>query len=405
MTEKSMQSNQPKSDGQFHILHVLGSLGVGGAQRSVLNLISRWSDDAFRHSVVCILSDRGQFRDQFREAGIPVHHCPLLWSAFYWIPSYRLGKWLRAHTSWTFPFRFAELVSRLQADVVHTHLSAHIYLQTNGVLRKCRRPFVWTIHGLYRSRGEASPDWAKAVELIRTSPRAVITGVSRAALQDGIGGVDFPNGKARVIYNSIDLGQFGKPGNSRENLRTLWGIPADAVVYGSAGRLIPIKRFDLLIRAFADVASADGRAHLVIAGEGFLYQDLMHLSNELGVGGRVHLVGYQADIAQFWPSVDVGILSSDSEGLGMALLEACASGVPCIGTRVGGIPEVIKDGAGILAEPGNSGALAEAMKQMLNPSARSQMGRRARAVAGQFSIERAVSQYATVYRELLENRA
>jgi len=114
------------------------------------------------------------------------------------------------------------------------------------------------------------------------------------------------------------------------------------------------------------------------------------------------LVGYQSDMVQFWREVDVAVVSSDSEGLPMALLEACASGVPCIATRVGGIPEVLGDGSGILVEPGSKEALAEAMEEMMDERVRSEYGKRAREVAKRFSINKTVEQYNNLYQELLE---
>jgi len=125
--------------------------------------------------------------------------------------------------------------------------------------------------------------------------------------------------------------------------------------------------------------------------------------DRLGLRGRVHLVGYQSDMVQFWHEVDVAVISSDSEGLPMVLLEACASGVPCIATRVGGIPEVLGDGSGILVEPGSKEALAEAMEKMLDEKVRDEYRKRSKEVAKKFSIDRTAKQYDKLYQELLKS--
>jgi glycosyltransferase involved in cell wall biosynthesis len=309
---------------------------------------------------------------------------------------------LRKRSVFLFPLRLGQVLRRVGADLVHTNLTAHIAAQAKAVLQFQHLPLVWTVHGLYRSRGEDTPDWPTAFRLVRCSDRAVIVGVSRAALDDVLGDVTLPAGKTRVVYNGIDLTKFSFCGKADTSLRNLWGIPPTATIFGSAGRLIPVKRFDVLIKAAALVIAAHPNVHLVIAGEGPLSEELRHLAYTLGVQEHVHLVGYQPDMERFWANVDVGVIASDSESYSLALLEACASGIPCIGTRVGGIPEVIGDGAGILVEPGSPAALAEAMKHMLDPEVRAAMGQRARAAAERFPLDVTAAQYAELYRELLE---
>ena len=396
--------HQLPPDDRPHIVHILGSLSASGAQRNVYALITHPALGQFRHSVVCVLSDEGRFRSLFERAGIPVYFCPVQWPAFQWVPSYRLSRWLRRRSTLLFPMRLGQALHRLGADLVHTNLVAYIGKQAQAVLQFRRLPLIWTVRGLYRSRGELGPDWPTALRLMRRSDRAVIVGVSRAVLDDVLDNeTALPADKARVIYNGLDLTEWNHVGGMDKGLRAQWGIPPDAVVFGAAGRLIPIKRFDLLIEALARVIAVRPDVHLVLAGEGPLYNELLLQAQRLGIEQHVHLIGYQSDMAQFWTNVEVCVTTSDSEGHPMTLLEACACGVPCISTRVGGIPEVIQDGEGILVEPGNPTALAAAMAEMLDPRRRAEYSRKSRGVAERFSLDRTANEYAKLYEELLSS--
>jgi len=387
-----------------HIVHVLSSLVFGGAEQLVFNLVTHPKLQHFQHSIICVNSDQGEFRKKFEGLGIPIYFCPIYWPTFKLIPSYRINRWLRHHLAFTFYWRFSSLLRRIKADLVHTHLTKHIDFQARIVICRTKLPFIWTIHGLYRSRGEEDVGWSLVFNLIEQSERAIITAVSHAALFDVLGEKKMSEGKTRVIYNGIDLSKFEAKSEKRI-LRKQWKISEDAIVFGSAGRLIQTKRFDLLIDAAERVIKKHSNVHVVIAGDGKMRQSLEEQIDRLGLRGRVHLVGYQSDMVQFWHEVDVAVVSSDSEGLPMALLEACASGVPCIATRVGGIPEVLEvlgDGSGILVEPGSKEALAEAMEKMMDERVRNEYRKKAKEVAKRFSIDKTAEQYDKLYQELLK---
>lgn len=385
---------------KLHIVHILSSL-TGGAEQLVLNLVTHPILQHFKHSVVCIISDQGQLREKFQKAGIPIYFCPVRWPISTFIPSYRVNRWLRNHLIFTFYWRFPSLLKHIKADLVHTHLTSHIGFQAKAVICRAKLPFIWTIHGLYRSRGEEEAGWSVAFNLIERNERAVITAVSHAALIDVLGERKMPEGKTRVIYNGVELSQFEINYGQEKALRKQYGIPDDSIVFGSAGRLVPIKRFDLLLDAAAQVIKRYPNIHVMIAGEGRMRQVLEEKISKLGLQGRVHLIGYQSDIVQFWREVDVAVISSDSEGLPIALLEALASGVPVVATRVGGIPEVLTEDAGILVEAGSLKGLVEAMERMMDVKVRLEYGRRAKEIAKQFSMNKIAAQYDALYRELL----
>lgn len=145
-----------------------------------------------------------------------------------------------------------------------------------------------------------------------------------------------------------------EPGAVRREL----GIPAEALVVGSVARLAPQKRFDRLLRA---VASLERNVHLLVAGEGDEAEAIRALAGELGMGERVHLPGFRADVGDLLAAMDVFAVSSDREGMANAMLEAMMAGVPVVSTEVSGAREALDGGAGVVvgrSESELAGALA-----------------------------------------------
>lgn len=384
-----------------HVVHVLGSMGTGGAQALVLHLATSPELQAYRHSIICIMAKQGDFLELSTQYGVPVYECLLRWPRSTPIPSYRINKWLRNHLYFTFSKRMADLLKRIDASLVHTHVTAEMLLQARASQR-AGLPWAWTLHGLYRSRGEDTSDWPRTVELVNRSHSA-ITAVSQAALNEVTVDAIAAPGKTRVIPNGIDSSKFNYLSIERNpNWREQWHIPSDVVVFGAAGRLIEVKRHDLFVDAAAELMKQSSSAHFVIAGEGPLRTALEERIERLDLESQFHLVGHQVDMPRFLREIDVMVVSSDSEGFPMILLEACAMRVPCIATAVGGVPEVLRDGAGLLVQPGSVEALTEAMKCMQDSQERARYAEQARAVAEFFSIEAVSKQYAELYRELLE---
>src|SRR5262249_21327275 len=136
------------------------------------------------------------------------------------------------------------------------------------------------------------------------------------------------------------------------------------------GRLSEVKCHDVLLRTFARLERQLPGAHLLLVGDGPLRTDLAQLAQRLGVAGQVRFAGYQAQPERFLQVMNVFALTSRSEGMPRAVLEAWAAGVPVVASRVGGLPELIADGqTGLLFPPGDENALARALLAILgNPS-------------------------------------
>ena len=167
--------------------------------------------------------------------------------------------------------------------------------------------------------------------------------------------------------NSIDYDCFSSIVYSRQTTRRKIGISQEALVFAAAGRLVPTKGQQYLIRAFAQIREKLNNAELLIAGTGELKDELQKLAFELGCGSSIHFIGHIDNMPEFYAAIDIFVLPSIAEGLPRTLIEAMASGVLCIATDAGGIPEIFNKGScGLLVPPKDVNALADAMLKAAN---------------------------------------
>ena len=189
---------------------------------------------------------------------------------------------------------------------------------------------------------------------------AVITRSQRLARLLGEAGV--PPGLTHVIYNGVNTDVF-RPGDLLAARREL-GWPAESKTVLYVGELLPVKNPLLLVDAFAQLQRRLPEAQLVMVGDGTLRSVARARAQELGVSAKVLFLGLrpEREVAGFMRAADVLCIPSRNEGVPNVMLEAFASGLPVVATRVGGIPEILdQDYLGALVEPGNAPALADAL--------------------------------------------
>jgi glycosyltransferase involved in cell wall biosynthesis len=215
-----------------------------------------------------------------------------------------------------------------------------------------------------------------------------------------------PLERLTVLRNGLDPARFhaGPAPRLREQL----GIAADDPVLGMVANLRPIKRHDDLLRAFAVVRGRHPRAHLVLVGTGSTRNQLQALVSDLALTPWVHFLESTTDAIPIIKQLDVGVLSSESEGLSNAILEYLACGKPVVCTRVGGNPELVADGwNGFLVEAGDLTAMADRMDRLLSDAVLLQtMSRRAtEAFHSEFTSEHMVAAHMALYDQLLARPA
>lgn len=230
--------------------------------------------------------------------------------------------------------------------------------------------------------------------------------VSEATRRDWISRTRIPAERVVTIHNGIDPNHFRR-GQSQRAARGKLGLPADAIILGGLGRLDPAKGFAWLIEALAILRSEHPLALVAIAGAGPLREELAAQAAAAGVADRVVFLGFQSDVTLVLDACDVFVLSSLSEALPFALLEAMAHELPAVGTTVGGVPEVIIPGeTGFLAAPRDPTSLAAAIRPLLlSAELRERMGRAARErVFKHFHEADMVRKTIEVYHQVLGNR-
>jgi L-malate glycosyltransferase len=201
--------------------------------------------------------------------------------------------------------------------------------------------------------------------------------------------------KIQLIENGIDTVRFAADATPLS--RAQFGIPDDALVFGSAMRLTEQKNPLGLIRAFARVAAQIPQAMLVLAGDGPLRAAISACAAELSVAERVHLVGVRDDLERFYRMLDVFVLPSHYEGLPLALLEAMACERPIVATDVGQIRTVLQGLSATLVPANDEKALAQAMGEA--PRQPNTQALRARVIE-RYSVARMAQAYAMVYRDV-----
>ena len=210
-------------------------------------------------------------------------------------------------------------------------------------------------------------------------------------------------GKTVVVRLGLELDHLTveKPGRLRAEL----GVPGGAPLVGIVGRLVPIKAHDLFLAAVSTVAKAHPDAHFAIVGDGELWEELHAAVARLDLADRVHFTGWRSDLAEVYSDLDIVVCCSRNEGTPVSLIEACAAGRCVIGTRVGGIADIISPGVnGLLVPSGDSGALATAIEDLIaDPARRKKMGTTGRQmVLERHGSDRMVRELKEVYRGLLE---
>lgn len=185
------------------------------------------------------------------------------------------------------------------------------------------------------------------------------------------------------------------------SMRVELGIPAAAPVLGTIAVFRRVKRLELLVEAFSRVLVEVPDAWLLIVGDGPDRPAVEAAIERFAVGHRTRLTGTREDVGAAWRAIDVAAMSSDREGVPVAVLEALAQGVPVVAPAVGGIPEVLTAG-GVLVPPGEVGALSgEIVRLMGDPALRAEIGGGGRARAEDFTAARQVERCTTLYRTLM----
>jgi glycosyltransferase involved in cell wall biosynthesis len=364
------------------VAHVLPSFGLGGQERVALRLAVEQLRTGHRPLAVSLAAPpEGMMAGEFRRAGIEALSVP------------KLGRGLDPRVT---P-RLARLFEQRGVDVVHAHNpQSLIYGAPAG--KAARAAVVYTCHG----------------ESVNTPGRLWLTRLASLYLDAYVGVSPKIAARARrfnecvdeklhVIENGVDLGAFGPDAEARQAVRDELGIPQAAWVVGTVGRLAPEKNPGLLLRAMAPMLGAQAR--LVYLGDGPEMRGLRGQAVRHPAGRFVHLVGMRPDVHRVLAAYDVFALSSRTEGLPLALLEAMAAGLPVVATAVGGVPDVVRHGtSALLVRSDDEEALRHALARLREDRTLAMaMGQCARQRSADYSAKAMNRRYIDLYRACRQN--
>jgi glycosyltransferase involved in cell wall biosynthesis len=214
--------------------------------------------------------------------------------------------------------------------------------------------------------------------------------------------------KLVVVTQGVDTSKYARDASAGAALRKRWGFAEGDIVFAFIGRLEPIKGAGLFLQAAMELVADKTGCRFVIIGSGTQEAVLRRFADERGLGRFVVFTGWIDDIGEALSGIDVVVLPSLNDAVGRVLLEAQSAGIPVIATRVGGIPDVVKDGhTGIIVPPSDSGALAAAMRSLAADSARrAAMGASAKDwAAKQFPLRVMLDEYRRLYENCVRLNA
>jgi glycosyltransferase involved in cell wall biosynthesis len=366
----------------LRVLHVITEIDRGGAENHLFDLVKHQLTSGMTVTVA-YLHGEGYWKGPLEALGAEVH--PLCLRFYGELkPLVRLGRLIRSK----------------EFDLVHAHLppaELYVRLALLGISRKAL-PLVITKHNEERfCDGPGKRILGRWVA--RRADRLITISEAVKGYMSGPGlGVDQRH--LETIYYGIDAAQFGESRRAAAaSLRKYWDIATEELAIGFVGRLVPQKDIGTLIRGFALFAATFAEAKLVIVGSGPLDGELRRVAEELRMSGRVVWAGFRDDIATVMSAFDIIALTSVYEGLGLVLLEAMASRLPVVATRVGAIPELVTDGeTALLVSPQRPEELAVAFHKLADGTMRARLGEAGRArVVREFTLEKMCQQTDALY--------
>ncbi|MBI5015082.1 MAG: glycosyltransferase family 4 protein [Deltaproteobacteria bacterium] len=357
------------------IVHVDTGRTWRGGQRQVWLLHRGLVERGVASLLLCTAG--GELHRRTEATGLPVRGLPLR------------GEWDLASA-----VRIAREARRAGATHLHLH-SAHA--QTLGLLAS-------RFAGMRRVLATRRVDFVPRDRLVNRWKYG--SGISRfvaisAAIRDILVRFGVPAERIRLVPSGVDFTPPPEGGGAAVR-RELSVAPGQPLV-GTIGALVDHKGQRYLVEAAALVLRERPEARFAIVGEGELRADLEARAEVLGLGDRLLFTGFRRDVPAVLDALDLFVLPSHLEGLGTIVLDALAAGKPVVGTRAGGIPEMIEDGRhGLLVPPRDPPALAAAVLRLLGDP---ELGRRLAAegrtrALGSFSADAMVEGNLAVYREL-----
>lgn len=379
---------------KIKVLHIIKTLGLGGAEVNLFNLVN--ATDPARFEIHVAYSSGGEIEERFRKAGIRLFK--------FANDSHRL----KSLASVSIILRLAGYIKKNQISIVHTHtFNAQVWGGLAGRLAGAK--VIEHVHDFRygdpddfrRRRGVSNQyQYIKHVKDF-ADVTVVLTRQNREFL---LNQKIKPANRIREFQNGIPLNPGNREDDARSALRQRFGLPDNALTILTPIRLAPEKNADLIIRIAPDVIKDVPNAYFLIAGDGPLLNETRDQIKQLHLENHVRLIGYHSDMTALLKGTDILLLPSFLELHSIAILEAMSMKVPVVISRdVGCNSEFIRDGHnGILLDPFKDTGWAQALIRLLqNPQVRQSIGEEGyRTCREQFDIRDTVKNFENLYVEL-----
>ncbi len=381
----------------LRVLHIITGLGVGGAERMLVNLLERAERDprGLFTSEVISLRAAGPMAEPIQALGVPVRGLNMRPNLPNPLLVARLAGWIR----------------QSRPDVVQTWMYHANLIGGAAVKLAGHTPLAWAIHQTAIDFETFKPATLKIVRASawasRWMPDAVVC-VAEAS-RETHAGLGYDRSRMRVIPNGFDTQRFKPDPAARQAARRSLGIPMDAPALGMFARFHPMKNHANFLRAAGLVQAQLPEARFILCGQGVdqANPQLAEWAAEAGLGGeRLHLLGPRDDIPALLAALDLYVSPSRREAFPMSIGEAMACGVPCVVTDVGDSALMIAD-TGRVVPQADPAALAEACLELLRlpEEERKALGEAARSrVEQEYNLEGIAQRYAQLYRSLIVSR-
>lgn len=325
-----------RAPGRIHVLEVVGNAIVGGMETYVERLVRHLPPERFAITALCPFES--PFTERLRARDIEVLVTPM--------PD---------DPPWSSIQMACAMIKAGAIDLLHAHLpNAHVLAGIAG--RLTGKPVLATLHG-HR---------VGVLDLeVHRNAGTHLSVVCRQSYFHALG-LGVSAGQLSCNPNGVDTEEFQPRPRPADGLRAALGIPASATVVGFLGRLSPEKGPEVFLRAALLAQSKLADTHFVFVGDGPLAPQLRETIAHFKLEDRVHLAGMRRDVARVLNDIDVLVSSSHSEAMPLAVMEAMASGLPVVATRVGGVPDMIDQGeSGWLVPPNDFEEIALRLQQIL----------------------------------------
>jgi glycosyltransferase involved in cell wall biosynthesis len=370
-------------ENRINVLHIIHSLTWGGAENQVVTLAPALNTDGYK-IYICCLQTEGVQADTLREKGLQVTALNM-----------RLRYWPSAVN------KLYHLIQQIKPNIIHNHMydasfwgtlvgklaGVPVILTTEPGLTLKKRPYLF--------------------DLIINHFNDKMVAVSEEIRQYHIEKRVISPDKCITIPNAVDIRQFISNAPKGE-LKKQFGIESSQILIGSIGRLVQAKRMDILLQAARIVCDTVPQTRFLIIGDGPLRLELERKASELKLSNEhVKFLGNRQDVSIFLSALDIFVLSSETEGIPVSMLEAMAASRPVVTTRVGGIPQVIQDEYnGLLVSPNDPSNLAKAILELIGDRNKCEsLAREAyKTIETHFSTSVISKQIISLYDNLLQNK-